>query len=134
MIEVGIKGLVGMKAKLLGAAALSLGSAAVLFGCATSTGILPAGPDTYTLSEHYAPVRGGANEAQRDALTKADNFCAEKGRVFVPAMMGQPGVSYNPYGPTDYNVTFRCLLPNDPAVAKYRIEQAPNLIVEQRNR
>src|SRR5476651_1031840 len=108
--------------------------AGALAGCASSTGILPAGPDTYTLSERFAPIRGGGDEAQREALTKANNFCAEKGRVFVPATMGQAGALYNPYGPTGYTVTFRCLLPTDPAVAKYRIEQAPNVIIEQRNR
>ena len=134
MIETGMKGLVGMNAKLLGAAALLFGGATVLVGCASSTGILPAGPDTYTLSERFAPVRGGGTEAQREALTKANDFCAEKGRVFVPATMGQSGALYSPYGPTGYTVTFRCLLPNDPAVAKYRIEQAPNVIIEQRNR
>jgi len=108
--------------------------AAVVAGCASSTGILPAGPDTYTLSERFAPVRGGGDEAQRQALTKANDYCGEMGRVFVPAMMGQAGQLNNPHGPTGYTVTFRCLLPNDPAVAKYRIEQAPNVVVEQRIR
>jgi len=134
IIGTGMKGLVGMKAKLLGAAALSLGSAAVLVGCAASTGVLPAGPDTYTLSETFSPARGGGTEAQREALTKANDFCAEKGRVFVPVTMGQSGALYNPNGPTGYTVTFRCLLPTDPAVATYRIQQAPNVIIEQRKR
>jgi hypothetical protein len=39
-----------MKANHFGVAALSLASAAALAGCASSTGILPAGPDTYTVS------------------------------------------------------------------------------------
>jgi|SRR5476651_1155526 hypothetical protein len=108
--------------------------AGALAGCASSTGILPAGPDTYTLSERFAPVRGGGDEAQRDALTKANEFCQEKGRIFVPNNMGQAGNLANPYGPTGYTVTFRCLQPNDPAVASYRLQSAPNLIVEQRNR
>jgi hypothetical protein len=30
-----------------------------LGGCAMSSGILPAGPNTYTLTERYAPLRGG---------------------------------------------------------------------------
>jgi hypothetical protein len=106
----------------------------LLGGCAHSTGVLPAGPDTYTLTEKFAPVRGGSGEAERVALTKANDFCAQQGRQFVPAMMGQAGNLTNPYGPTGYSVTFRCLPPNDPAVAAYRIQQAPNVIVEQRNR
>ena len=43
---------------------------ALLSGCAESTGILPMGPDTYTLSEHYAPIRGGAVTAGKVALTE----------------------------------------------------------------
>src|SRR3984957_2248502 len=111
--------------RVLGIVALG----AALGGCASSTGILPAGPDTYTLTERFAPVRGGGDEAQRDALTKANQFCADKGRQFVPAMMNPAGNQTNPYGPTGYAVTFRCLLPNDPAVAAYRVQQAPNVII-----
>jgi hypothetical protein len=102
----------------------------LLCGCASSTGILPAGPETYTITERLAPIRGGGDAAQADALTKADQFCAEKGRQFVPALMG------NPVGPpnTGYTVTFKCLPANDPAVANFRPQQAPNVIVERRNR
>ena len=107
---------------------------AAVGGCASSTGVLPAGPDTYTLTERFAPIRGGGDEAQRDALTKANEFCAEKGRQFVPNIMNQAGNQANPYAPTGYTVTFRCLLPNDPAIAAYRVQQAPNVIIEQRNR
>jgi hypothetical protein len=107
---------------------------AALGGCASSTGILPAGPDTYTLSKRFAPVRGGGDEAQRDALTKANDYCAQQGRQFVPNNMGQSGNLANPYGPTGYAVTFKCLLPNDPAIAKYQLQPAPNIIIEQRNR
>jgi hypothetical protein len=109
-------------------------AACTLFGCASSPGILPAGPDTYTLMQKFAPVRGGGEEAQRAVLTEANDFCAQQGRVFVPSTMGQAGNLRNPYGPTGYTVTFKCLLRNDPIVASYQLQQAPNIIVEQRNR
>jgi hypothetical protein len=105
-----------------------------LAGCASATGVLPAGPDTYTLSEKFAPIRGGGDEAERVALTKANDYCAQQGRQFVPAMMGQAGDLKNPWGPTGYTVTFRCLLPNDPAVAKFHLQPAPNVVIEQRSR
>src|SRR3954470_1503694 len=100
------------------------GCAGVLAGCAASTGVLPAGPDTYTLTERFAPVRGGGTEAERVALTKANDFCVEKGRVFVPNIMREAGLTrdYGNTGYTGYTVTFRCLLPNDPAVASYRLQ------------
>jgi hypothetical protein len=107
---------------------------AALGGCASSTGILPAGPDTYTLSARYAPIRGGSDEAEREVLTKANEFCGQQGRQFVPNNMGQTAGMVNPNSTTGYTVTFKCLLPNDPAIAKYQLQQAPNVIIEQRNR
>jgi hypothetical protein len=117
--------------------AVMIATALAVSGCAPlsrSTGILPAGPDTYTLTERFAPISGGGEEAERQVLTKANDFCTEKGRKFVPNNMGQAGNLTNPYGSTGYTVTFKCLLPNDPAVAAYQLQQAPHIIVEQRNR
>jgi hypothetical protein len=48
--------------------------------------------------------------------------------------MGQTAEMTNPNATTGYTVTFRCLLPNDPAIAKYQLQQAPNVIMEQQNR
>ena len=110
--------------------------AIVLTGCAdiptVSTGIQPAGPNTYTLSERFRPMLGSVEAEQRSTLAKADNFCSQQGRKSVPSTMepGDPG----PFGPTVFTVVFQCLLPNDPAVAKYQSEQMPDVTVEQRNR
>jgi putative hemolysin len=110
--------------------------AVVLSGCAniptTSTGILPAGANTYTLGERFRPMLGSVEAEQRSTLAKADDFCAQQGRKLVPSTMepGEPG----PFGPTVFTVVFQCLLPNDPAVAKYQSEQMPDVTVEQRNR
>ena len=49
-----------------------------LCACASSTGILPAGPDTYTLTERLAPIRGGGNAAEANALAKPINFALIK--------------------------------------------------------
>src|SRR5262249_62179576 len=96
----------------LGLHAGALACAILLVGCASSTGILPAGPDTYTLSEKYAPIRGGGDEAQRSALIKASEYCSEKGGGFVPAMVGEAGNLGKPYGPTGFRSHLQCLLPH----------------------
>jgi hypothetical protein len=36
-------------------------------------------PITYTISERYAPIRVGSDEAKRDALTKANELCSQQG-------------------------------------------------------
>ena len=86
---------------------------------------------TLTRYRKDCPSSRRGTEAQRAALTEANAFCAEKGRQFVPNNMGQAGSLNNPCGPTGYTVTFRCLLTNDPAVAKFKLEQSPNVIIER---
>jgi hypothetical protein len=105
--------------------------AAALSGCAMSSGILPAGPDTYTVTERFAPIRGGATTAQQTALTEANSFCAEQGRQFTPLDMKEL-TSANPYGNTSYAVTFRCLLPGDPELKGSHL--APTQVIEERAR
>jgi len=82
-----------------------------LCGCAISTGILPAGPDTYTVTEHVAPIRGGSSEAERVAMAETNQFCAQQGRVFVPVMMGAVPSMLDARVTNGYAVTFRCLPP-----------------------
>src|ERR1700733_10326034 len=86
----------------------------LLTGCASGTGVLPAGPDTYTLVEHVPVLLGGAESAETTALQKANEFCVAKNRVFVANSMGNTGTGH-------YSVTFRCLPANDPAVATYHL-------------
>jgi len=87
----------------------------VLGGCATSTGIVPTGPDTYFLSEMRAPAVGGGAEAQRVVLAEASIFCAQQGRVAVPLAAGPDGDPYTPYYPTAYTATFACRSPGQGA-------------------
>lgn len=103
----------------------------VLSGCTTSTGVLPAGPDTYTLTERAAPILGGSDKAEQSALAKANKFCADQGRQFVPGNMGQAAsVSNANRTNTGYVVTFKCLLPNDPALVAYQ-QAPPGTVIQQ---
>ena len=92
---------------------IAIGAAFAMAGCQTSSGILPAGPNTYTLKEHVAPIAGGGMEAQRKALEGANAFCKSQGREMMPLDLrgtDPRGI----YGETSYSATFRCLLPTDP--------------------
>jgi hypothetical protein len=86
---------------------------AAVAGCVTSSGILPAGPNTYTLKEHVAPIAGGGMQAQRVALEKANAFCKSQGREMMPLDL-KGSDPRGIYGETSYSATFRCLLPTDP--------------------
>lgn len=83
-----------------------------LVGCATSSGILPSGPNTYTVAEHYSLIRGGGAAAQVEALKEANAYCAQQERQLLVSI-DMPTA----YG-RDYSLTFRCLLPGDPALTR----------------
>jgi len=89
-----------------------------LAGCATGSGIVPIGPDLYTVSELRAPVRGGGAEARRVVLAESEAFCRQQGRVFVPLYLAPAGDPFTPYYPTAFDATFRCLDPGDPDAAR----------------
>jgi hypothetical protein len=100
--------------------ACAFGSIALLAGCLPGTGILPAGPNTYTITEkNLGGVFTDTEPAERAALTQANEYCAQQGRQFVPLIMkGTP----------------ECLLPGDPEIAKFNLQPTPNVVIEQRNR
>jgi hypothetical protein len=86
-----------------------------LAGCATGTGIVPVGPNTYAVSEMRAPALGGGPEAQRAVLDEGNAFCAAQGRIFTPIAMRPDGDPYTPFYPTAYDATLQCLLPAEAA-------------------
>ena len=71
--------------------------------------------------------------AQQSALTKANGFCLDKGLVFVPNTM--KSANENGYGVrTGYTVTFMCLTKDDPRLKHYSVQDAPDVVIERRER
>lgn len=86
-----------------------IGGLLLLTGCATGSGILASGGDTYTVSERRAPVLGGAMKAKEVAINEANEFCLQKGKSFFTVSEKESAIpSGNPFGNTDYALTFRC--------------------------
>jgi hypothetical protein len=98
--------------------------ASLLVGCSSSTGILPAGPDTYTVTERLSPMLGGGTGAERVALNEANDFCERHGRKFLTVDMAEGG-NHTQWGGTGYSVTFHCFLPSDPRLLQFQFAQPP---------
>jgi len=90
----------------------------LLFGCATSTGVIPVGPDTYTITtdSKVLLLEAEANKrAIKRALQDAKAYCASSGKkmrtVRPPRLSSRKNFIGNEI-PT-YNLTFRCLATGD---------------------
>jgi len=65
----------------------SLALVLTLAACGSTTGILPVGPGTYTITERFATIRGGSDTAKTDALTQANAYCAQQGKQLMSTNM-----------------------------------------------
>ena len=114
---------------------MAVACVAVLSGCAiptASTGVVPVGSNSYTISERFRPILGSVEGDQRSTLAKAEAFCTQQGRKAVPTAneAADPG----PYGPEVYTLEFQCLLPNEAAAANVQAGQGSAATVGQQKR
>lgn len=54
----------------------------ILSGCATSSGVMPSGKDTYMLLKRDAGIAGSLGALKVDAYREATQFCESKGKAF----------------------------------------------------
>ena len=105
---------------------LSLGLA-LLVACSQSRGVFKLGPDTYMTSAAASPS-AGASEAQRLALSEANEYCANMGKT---VMVMKSSDVINVYGGGSSKVTFRCLA-KDPGLQRPGITKRVDVTFEDR--
>lgn len=101
-----------------------------LISCAQSSGVLKMGPDTYSVSIHAAPARGGEPGAKKLAITEANNYCISLGKEILVTNISTYPSSHFPGGTAD--VTFLCLAKSDPELQRPVYKKAPDILIENR--
>ena len=105
---------------------LFIGTVIILTSCVTSTGVMPFGPDSFTVTVESEEMGMGA--AQKKAIAEAINFCQSQGRHFLPK---DTNVSSS-LDKDVYSLIFRCLDENDPEYKSGEREKSPDTIIEDR--
>lgn len=101
----------------------------LMAGCASS-GILPTGPDTYSITESSA---GFADTGvRRRVYEKANAFCTERGLVMVPVSLDSKEGQLARRQPSA-TLVFRALKPGDPEIKRPTVE-APDKIIRVQTR
>jgi hypothetical protein len=88
-----------------------------LGACEQSTGVLPMGPDTYSIAT--SSELGGVIAAKRTAVSEASAFCTNRGQQMV-AMQSHSSVKDDWAGDAigHHDFTFRCLNAGDPQLRR----------------
>ena len=97
-------------------------------GCAAQ--VVPAGPDTYTVSSSGAGFSTAGVRAR--AYRAANDYCQKHGLVMVPVSFDAQGGVLGQRPPTA-DLVFRGLRPGDPEIKRPNVE-GPNYIQRIQNR
>lgn len=100
----------------------------ILSSCASSSGVLPLGPDTYTISAGgvlTGSISGNDTKAKQKALKEANQFCSKKGKYILVTNINMQSTGF---GSTS-DITFKCLNKDDPEYKRPRYEKAPDIKV-----
>jgi hypothetical protein len=99
-----------------------------LTACASSTGVMKMGRDTYTITTGASPVRGGMGGARESAFAEATEYCAKMNKEILVTNENGTGTNTNGFAGGSSRLTFRCLDANDPEMSQRPVyEPAPTV-------
>ena len=93
---------------------------AVVCLAACSTGVVPAGPDTYIVSQKVSSF-GSTGGGKAAAYREANAWCAKRGLVMVPISVDTREARPGQMGTAE--LTFRALRPGDPEIVRPTVEK-----------
>ncbi len=108
----------------------------ILVGCATNSGVVPLGPDTYLVSRQGSGFWVMPTSLRNEALKEANQYCTNNKKKFsivriemLPQIpLGQPG---GPRFPSA-EIHFMCLNDNDRELTRPKMQREPDTIIENR--
>lgn len=102
-----------------------------LIGCATTTDVVPMGPDTYMISASAPGARKSGSVLKASLYKQADEWCRERGLVMVP-VSEQSANSTGIGSGASAEVVFRAVKPGDPEIRRTNLKRSPDTVIEVR--
>ena len=106
--------------------------AVLVAGCASNSGVVPTGPDTYMVSRQAATGFSGSGTLKAEAFGEANRYCAGQKKTM------QVGNTNEATGPVilgnfpKAEVQFMCLDAGDPDLTRPKLRKEPTSVVEIR--
>lgn len=100
--------------------------------CASHTGVVPMGRDTFMLAKQAATGFPGLGNMKAEIIGEASRHCAGLGRELqvVSTHETQPPYVLGNYPRSE--IQFMCLLPGDPELQRPRLVKTPDTVIELR--
>jgi hypothetical protein len=106
--------------------------AALVASCASHTGVVPIGRDTYMIAKQQATGFPGLGNMKAEIIAEGSKYCAAQGKEFqlVSTNETQPPYVLGNYPRSEIN--FMCLAPGDPELARPKLQKSPDTVIEMR--
>jgi len=88
--------------------------AATLSGCAANSGVAPTGPDAYIVSRQAATGFSGSGNLKAEALTEANDYCAQRNKVMFVTQEKEVAPPYVMGNFPKAEISFMCVNGGDP--------------------
>lgn len=109
---------------------LAIFAALLVAGCATNSGVIPIGRDTYMVTRQAATGFSGSGNLKAEAFQEANQFCSSQNRSLqvVSTAEAKPPFILGNYPKAE--VQFMCLTAGDAELARPKLKPAPAISVE----
>jgi hypothetical protein len=102
-----------------------------LFGCATTSDIVPMGKDSYMVNiDSYTSVSPG--EVTTQAAKTANAYCDKQGKHMIVRRMDSSGIPWLTTLSTSF--VFSCVTDDDPEFARPNLQKDPTTIIEDQRK
>ncbi|WP_206668767.1 hypothetical protein [Lacisediminimonas profundi] len=104
----------------------------VLWGCASHTGVVSMGQDTFMIAKQQATGFPGPGNMKGEIIAEGSAHCSSQGKSFRILNMQE---SQPPYILGNYprsEIQFMCIPKDDPDHQRPKLVQSPNGIIEQK--
>ncbi len=101
-----------------------------LAGCASNSGVVPIGKDTYMVSRQASTGFSGSGNLKADALREANQYCGSlnKSLQVVSTQEAQPPYILGNFPKAE--VQFMCLDERDAELARPKLHKEPDTVIE----
>lgn len=104
----------------------------ILTACASHTGIVPMGKDTFMIAKQQATGFPGLGNMKAEIIAEASQYCASQGKEFqiVSTQETQPPYILGNYPRSE--IQFMCVPSNDREYQRPNLQKTPDTVIELR--
>ena len=109
---------------------LAIAAVVLMAGCASNSGVVPIGKDTFMVSRQAATGFSGSGTLKAEAFQEATRFCEKRGKGLQVVSTYEASPPYVLANFPKAEIQFMCLDANDSELSRPKLKKTPDSVVE----